>query len=50
VKTNLHEPSDYPQFNKAALTVVSSMKFRPAQYEGEPVGVWMLQKVDFNTR
>ena len=50
VKVNMYEKSVYPQFNKAAMTVVSSMMFRPAEYDGEPVGVWMLQKLAFSPR
>lgn len=46
----VHKSSDYEAFDTAALVIAEAMKFRPALMDENPVGVWMLQKVDFNTR
>lgn len=46
----VHKSSDYEAFDTAALIIAEGMKFRPALMDSEPVGVWMLQKVDFNSR
>lgn len=43
-------PEQHIEFGQAAERVVRSMKFRPAEYDGEPVGVWIIQKIDFTTR
>lgn len=45
----VHKSSDYEAFDTAALVIAEAMKFRPALMDSEPVGVWMLQKVDFDT-
>ncbi len=50
MKVEIYEKSVYAQFNKAARTVANAMRFRPAENDGEPVGVWVLQRLDFNTR
>lgn len=42
--------SSRPQFNRAAESVVRSMRFEPAEADGEPVGIWTLQEVSFATR
>ncbi|HKJ72059.1 MAG TPA: energy transducer TonB [Gammaproteobacteria bacterium] len=40
------EPGD--TFRKAAVDAVRQWKFRPAEYEGEPVKVWAKQKIRFD--
>lgn len=46
----LHKRSDHEAFDAAALSIVRRMQFRPALMDEEPVAVWMLQRVDFNTQ
>lgn len=46
----LHKRSDHEAFDAAALSIVRRMQFRPALMDEEPVAVWILQRVDFNTR
>ena len=48
--TQVQQSSGYPQLDAAAADVVDRMKFSPAQNRDRPVGVWVLQRVDFSTR
>jgi len=43
-------PRQHIQFEQAAERIARSMKFVPAEYDGTPVGVWIIQKIDFTTR
>lgn len=43
-------PSPEPEFNQAADSVVRAMRFTPATVAEEPISVWMMQRVDFDTR
>lgn len=48
--TQVQESSGYPQLDAAAAQVVEQMEFSPAQNRDRPVGVWVLQSVQFSTR
>lgn len=48
--TQVQESSGYPQLDQAAAQVVEQMEFSPAQNRDRPVGVWVLQRVEFSTR
>lgn len=48
--TQVQQSSGYPQLDAAAAQVVDEMEFSPAQNRDRPVGVWVLQRVDFSTR
>lgn len=48
--TQVQQSSGYPQLDAAAADVVERMEFSPAQNRDRPVGVWVLQRVDFSTR
>ena len=50
LRVEVQTPSVHVPFNKAATSVASEMRFEPALNDGEPVGVWILQRLDFNTR
>lgn len=50
VRTVLREPSQFEAFNRAAVTVARAMRFRPAEQAGEPVSVWVQQRILFQTR
>lgn len=50
VRTVLREPSQFEAFNRAAETVARAMRFRPAEQAGEPVAVWVQQRIRFQTR
>ena len=43
-------PSPHSEFNQAAERIARAMSFQPAEVEGEPLGVWILQRFDFTTR
>jgi len=43
-------PRQQIQFEQAAERIARSMKFRPAEYGGRPIGVWIIQKIEFTTR
>lgn len=49
-EVRIKEPSVYNQFNKAVTRVVEAMHFRPAESEGQPIGVWVYQTIHFSTR
>ena len=42
--------SSRPEFNRAAESVVRAMRFEPAEADGEPIGIWTIQEVNFSTR
>jgi outer membrane biosynthesis protein TonB len=42
--------SGYAQFDAAAESIADDMEFSPAMNRDKPVGVWILQRIDFNTR
>jgi TonB family protein len=46
----VHRRSAYRAFDAAALAIAEAMQFRPASMDDEPVGVWILQRLDFNLR
>lgn len=47
----VHKGSGYEAFDGEALLVAEAMKFRPGLTDDdEPVGGWILQQIDFNTR
>ncbi|HSM07684.1 MAG TPA: energy transducer TonB [Gemmatimonadota bacterium] len=48
--TQVQQSSGYPQLDAAAAEVVDEMEFSPAMNRDRPVGVWVLQRVDFSTR
>lgn len=50
VRTVLREPSQFEAFNRAAETVARAMRFRPAEQAGDPVSVWVQQRIRFQTR
>lgn len=50
VRTVLREPSQFEAFNRAAEAVARAMQFRPAEQAGEPVSVWVQQRIRFQTR
>lgn len=43
-------PSSHSEFNRAAENVARAIKFSPATVGEEPLGVWITQQIDFNTR
>jgi len=49
-KSQVRESSGYPQLDAAAADVVEEMRFSPAMNRDRPVGVWVVQRVDFKTR
>lgn len=49
-KSQVKESSGYPPLDAAAAEVVDRMKFSPAMNRDRPVGVWVLQKVEFSSR
>lgn len=49
-KSQVQQSSGYPQLDAAAHEVVDRMKFSPAMNRDKPVGVWVLQRVEFSTR
>jgi len=49
-RSQIRESSGYPQLDAAAADVVEEMKFSPAMNRDRPVGVWVLQRVEFKTR
>ena len=46
----VHKGSDHDAFDDASLVVAKTMKFSPGLMDDEPVGGWILQRVDFNIR
>lgn len=48
--TQVQQSSGYPQLDAAAEQVVDEMEFSPAMNRDRPVGVWVLQRVEFSTR
>jgi protein TonB len=48
-KTQVQKGSGYAQFDAAAAQVAERMEFSPAMNRDKPVGVWILQQIDFNT-
>lgn len=49
-KSQVQQSSGYAQFDAAAAQVADRMEFSPAMNRDKPVGVWILQRIDFNTR
>lgn len=47
--TQVQQSSGYPQLDAAAADVVDEMEFSPAMNRDRPVGVWVLQSVEFST-
>lgn len=47
VRTVVREPSEFEAFNRAAEAVARAMQFRPAEQAGEPVPVWVQQRIRF---
>jgi TonB family protein len=48
-KSQVQQGSGYAQFDAAAAQVAERMEFSPAMNRDKPVGVWILQRIDFNT-
>lgn len=44
------DSSNEPAFDRAAESVVRAMEFQPAEFEGESIGVWIQQRIEFTTR
>lgn len=49
-RTLVKEPSPYEAFNAAALKVADRMEFVPAANRGNPVAVWVAQRIRFEVR
>lgn len=49
-KSQVQTSSGYAQFDAAAESIADDMDFSPAMNRDKPVGVWILQRIDFNTR
>ncbi|MDH3297479.1 MAG: energy transducer TonB [Gemmatimonadota bacterium] len=49
-KSQVQTSSGYAQFDQAAASIADDMDFSPAMNRDKPVGVWILQRIDFNTR
>ncbi|MFQ5528844.1 MAG: energy transducer TonB [Gemmatimonadota bacterium] len=49
-KSQVQTSSGYAQFDAAAESIADDMDFSPAMNRDKPVGVWILQTIDFNTR
>ena len=49
-KSQVQTSSGYAQFDAAAASIANDMEFSPAMNRDKPVGVWILQKIDFETR
>jgi len=49
-KSQVQTPSGYAQFDAAAASIADDMSFSPAMNRDKPVGVWILQKIEFKTR
>ena len=43
----IQKSSGYESIDQAALQLVDSMLYSPAEHEGAPVGVWVAQAVEF---
>lgn len=50
LETRIQESSGIAALDEAARAVASEMQFRPAQYRGRPVPVWVAQRIEFTTR
>ncbi len=50
LETRLHESSGVAALDEAALAVAAAMQFRPAQYRGRSVPVWVAQRIEFTTK
>lgn len=50
VRIVVREPSEFQAFNRAARAVARAMQFRPAEQAGEPVPVWVQQRIRFQAR
>lgn len=46
----LRNSSKEPEFDRAAEAIARSMEFWPTLLDREPIGVWIMQKIDFDTR
>jgi protein TonB len=49
-KSEVMRSSGYSAMDDAALQIVRKMKFTPAQYRKQPVGVWVQQAVTFKVQ
>lgn len=50
LETRLRESSGVAALDQAAMAVAAEMRFRPAQYRGRSVPVWVAQRIEFTTR
>lgn len=50
LETRVQESSGIAALDEAARAVASEMQFRPAQYRGRSVPVWVAQRIEFTTR
>lgn len=50
VRVVIREPSQFQAFNRAARAVARAMQFRPAEQAGDPVSVWVQQRIRFQSR
>ena len=49
IRVVVREPSQFQAFNRAARAVARAMQFSPAEQAGEPVSVWVQQRIRFQT-
>lgn len=49
IRVVVREPSQFQAFNRAARAVARAMQFSPAEQAGEPVPVWVQQRIRFQT-
>ncbi|MHB1168719.1 MAG: TonB family protein [Longimicrobiales bacterium] len=49
-ESRVQESSGIPSLDDAAVAVASAMRFRPAQYRGRSVPVWVAQRIEFTTK
>jgi TonB family protein len=50
LETRVQESSGVSALDEAARAVAAGMQFRPAQYRGRAVPVWVAQRIEFTTR
>ncbi len=50
LESRVQESSGIPALDDAAIAVASAMQFRPAQYRGRSVPVWVAQRIEFTTK
>lgn len=49
-KSQVQKSSGYAQFDAAAAEVAHRMEFSPAMNRDKPVGVWIVQQIDFKAK